>query len=159
MEDFLNIVEQKEEVQIDAEKLRFIASKVTIWDHYGISRSQCVSLSEPQKVTMLKAYYKNLLPVYFGDGKKSFCCSDCVWFDYGRKQDCLRCGVNVMTFSCFEFSSAPKQPSNELSMQSVEGIFKKQEEDLLNMENGVKYGLGSYSALQNLVKGNINLKV
>ena len=30
MEDFLNIVEQKEEVQIDAEKLRFIASKVTI---------------------------------------------------------------------------------------------------------------------------------
>ena len=30
MEDFLNIVEQKEEVQIDAEKLRFITSKVTI---------------------------------------------------------------------------------------------------------------------------------
>ena len=46
MEDFLNIVEQKEEVQIYAEKLRFIASKVNIWDHYGISRPQCVSLSE-----------------------------------------------------------------------------------------------------------------
>ena len=64
-----------------------------------------------------------------------------------------------MACSCFEFSSAPKQPSNELSMQSVEGIFKKQEEDLLNMGNGVKYGLGSCSALQNLVKGDRNLKV
>ena len=75
MEDFFNIVEQKEEVQIDAEKLRFIASKVNIWDHYGISSSHYVSLSEPEKA-MLKGYYKNLLPVYFRNGKESFCRSN-----------------------------------------------------------------------------------
>ena len=45
-----------------------------------------------------------------------------------------------MACSCFECSSAPKQLSNELNMQSVEIMFKKQEEDLFNRENGNKSG-------------------
>lgn len=45
-----------------------------------------------------------------------------------------------MACSCFECSSAPKQLSNDLNMQSVEIMFKKQEEDLFNRENGNKSG-------------------
>ena len=40
MENFLSIFEQKEEVKIDEEKLRFLATKVDIWDNFGITRSQ-----------------------------------------------------------------------------------------------------------------------
>ena len=42
MENLLRI-EEKKEVNIDKEKLRFIATKVNIWDHFGITRSQYVS--------------------------------------------------------------------------------------------------------------------
>ena len=144
MENFLSIFEQKEEVKIDEEKLRFLATKVDIWDHFGITRSQQLSLDTDQKTKMLKEYYKKLVAVYFGDGKKNaFCCLDCAWFDDGRKQDCLRCGVNVMACSCYEFSSSPKHTSEKLSMQDVEVMFKKREEDLFGRENGVKSGFYS----------------
>ena len=43
MENLLRI-EEKKEVNTDKEKLRFIATKVNIWDHFGITRSQYVSL-------------------------------------------------------------------------------------------------------------------
>lgn len=65
MEDFLSIVEKKEDIQIDAEKLRFLASKVDIQDHFGITRSQQVSLNAGEKSNMLKGYYKSLSQVYF----------------------------------------------------------------------------------------------
>ena len=42
MENLLRI-EEKKEVNTDKEKLRFIATKVNIWDHFGITRSQYVS--------------------------------------------------------------------------------------------------------------------
>ena len=61
-----------------------------------------------------------------------------VCFDDGRKQDYLRCGVNVMACSCYEFSSAPKRTSDKLNMENVKSMFKKQE-DLFERENGVKY--------------------
>ena len=53
-----------------------------------------------------------------------FCCSDCVWFDDGKKQNCLKCAVNVKTCSCFEYSSDTKHTSNKLNMQNVEDMFK-----------------------------------
>ena len=67
---------------------------------------------------------------------------------------CKRYGLQL-----FEFSSAPKQRSNELDMLSLEGMFKKQEENLFNRKNDVKYGQGSYKFVQNLAKGDLNLKV
>ena len=77
-----------------------------------MSRSQYISLSDDEKLKMLKRFYKALLPVYFSSGKHQFCCNDCVWFDDGKKQDCLKCKVNVMACSCFsEFSADEKVPS------------------------------------------------
>ena len=46
MDNFLSIFEKKEEVKIDEEKLRFMASKVHIWDYFGISQSQYLSANE-----------------------------------------------------------------------------------------------------------------
>ena len=77
MENLLRI-EEKKEVNTDKEKLRFIATKVNIWDHFGITRSQYVSLSAEKNLKVLKTYYKYLAPVYFDDNKKVFCCSDCL---------------------------------------------------------------------------------
>ena len=92
MDNFLSIFEKKEEVKIDEEKLPFMASKVDIWDFFGISQSQYLSLSTEEKSKILREYYKKLLIVYFCDGKKSiFCCGNCVWFDDGKKQDCVNC--------------------------------------------------------------------
>ena len=94
--NLLSIAETSQEIQIDEEKLRFICSKVNIWNHFGISKSQYVSLNNDEKLKMLKGFYKCLLPVYFVEGKREFCCNDCAWFDDGKKQDCLKCGVNIM---------------------------------------------------------------
>ena len=159
MEDFLSIVEKKEDILIDVEKLRFLAPNVDIWDHFGVTRSQYVALNADEKSKMLKGYYRSLVPVYLGEGKKSILFSDFVWFNDGKKQYCLRCGVNVMACSCFEFPSAPKQLSNELNMQSVESMFKKQDEDLFNRENGNKSGFGiGISHIRKLVGDNKKLK-
>ena len=54
--NLISIVETSQEIQVDNEKLRYICSKVNIWDHYGISRSQYVSLSDPDKMKMLKGF-------------------------------------------------------------------------------------------------------
>ena len=97
--NLLSIAETSHETEIDEEKLRFICSKANIWDHYGISKSkaniwdhygisksQYDSLNYDEKLKMLKGFYKNLIPVYFGNDKRKFCCNDCIWFDDGRKQ-------------------------------------------------------------------------
>ena len=44
-------------------------------------------------------------------------------------------------------------------MLSLEGMFKKQEENLFNRKNGVKYDQRSYKFVQKLAKGDLNLKV
>ena len=69
MENLLNIVESSEEIQIEKEKLKFITRNVNIWDHFGISKSQFVSLNSDEKFKMIKRFYKSLLPSLFGDGK------------------------------------------------------------------------------------------
>ena len=138
-ENLLNIAESSQEIQIDKEKLRFICNKVNIWDHFGISKSQYLSLSSDEKLKMVKGFYKSLLPVYFSNGKCQFCCNDCVWFE-GRKQDCL----NVMTCTCFEFSDDKKvlsSVSNLKNMVSAVEHFDKQQKELFDRENGVRYGI------------------
>ena len=49
---------------------------------------------------MLKRFYTDLVPVYISKGKNFFCCKDCVFFDDGLRQDCLRYKVNVLYCSC-----------------------------------------------------------
>ena len=45
---------------------------------------------------MLTRFYNKLEPVYYGQGKKFFYCKDCVFCDCHKKQDCLKCKVNVI---------------------------------------------------------------
>ena len=82
---------------------------------------------------MVKGFYKSLLQVYFGKGKRQFCCNDCVWFE-GRKQDCLQCRVDVMACTCFEISDDKKV------LPSV-SMVDKQQKELFDPENGLRYGI------------------
>ena len=45
MEKFLPLVEQKQEIEIDENKLKHMISKISIWDFFGISQSQYFLLS------------------------------------------------------------------------------------------------------------------
>ena len=76
METLLGIFEKKtQEEVIYEQKLRSLASKVAIWDHFGIPQAPYLALDTNEKAEMLSEYYKKLLPVYFGDGKNDtfFC--------------------------------------------------------------------------------------
>lgn len=72
MERFLSIIEElrpKPEEIIDEKKLKFIASKITIWDFYRIPHVTFLAFSKEEKWKMLSEYYQKLVPKYFGTGK------------------------------------------------------------------------------------------
>ena len=70
METLLSIFEKKQQEEvIDEQKLHYLASKVAIWDHFGILQPHYLALDTNEKSKMLSEYYKKLLLVYFGDGK------------------------------------------------------------------------------------------
>ena len=72
METLLGIFGKKlQEEVIDEQKLHYLASKVAIWDHFGIPQAHYLALDTNEKSKMLSKYYKKLLPVYFGDGKNN----------------------------------------------------------------------------------------
>ena len=54
---------------VDEQKLCNVASKVAIWDHFGILQAQYLALDTNEKLKILDEYYKKLVPAYFGDGK------------------------------------------------------------------------------------------
>ena len=128
------------------QKLKFMCSKANVWDHFGISRSQYVSLADDEKLKMLKGFYKALFLVYFGSGKRKFRCNDCMQFDDGKKQDCIQCKVNVMVCTCFsEFSDNKKVPSVNSSckrsiLTALEEFDRKQKE-LFDRENSEREGI------------------
>lgn len=120
--NLLRIVGASQDIEIDEEKLRRLCNKVNIWDHYSISRSQYVSLNDNKKLKILKGFYKNLLPVYYNNGKCQFCCNNCVWAENGRKQDYHV--INVILGMCFSDS---------------EKILSDQNTDLKNMIGAVNF--------------------
>ena len=65
-----------------------------------ISKQDYASRSNSEKMLVLKRFNTDLVPVYFGDGKKFVCCKNCVWLDNGNAQGCLRCKVNVVYCAC-----------------------------------------------------------
>ena len=145
--NLLSIAETSQEIEIDEQKLRFIWSKVNVWDHFGISRCQYVSLGNDEKLKMSKGFYNSLLSVYFSSGKRQFCCNDCVWFDGSKNQDCIQCKVNVIAYYGFsESSDDEKVPSvNKPKINMVTAIesFDKQQKDLFDQENGYREGIDS----------------
>ena len=70
----LSIFEEKNagEKVIDDQKLRYLASRVAIWYHFGISQAHYLTIDKNEKSKMLGKYYNKLVPVYFGDGKNTF---------------------------------------------------------------------------------------
>ena len=74
MEQYLNILEEKqpapEEPITDEQKLRNIASKISIWDYY-VPQANYLALDKNEKSRMFSDYYKNLVLKYFG-GKEIY---------------------------------------------------------------------------------------
>ena len=86
METLLDIFGKKpQEEVIDEQKLRYLASKVGILDHFGIPQAHYLALDTNEKSKMLSQYCKNLLPAYFGDGKNDtiFCLNSVFYLLFG----------------------------------------------------------------------------
>ena len=79
MHKFLIILEeyQQQDQCIDAEKLKYIASKISIWDYFSIPRAQYLALNDAEKSRVLNDYYQKLVTKYFGISKNFswFVCS------------------------------------------------------------------------------------
>ena len=60
MVHLLSIVNQQ--APIDDEKLRILCTHKNIWNHFGIAREECSTLSEAKQLQMLRKFYFDLLP-------------------------------------------------------------------------------------------------
>ena len=70
MDNLLSIFEKNaQEECIDEQRLRYLGSKVAIWDHFGIPQAHYLALDTNKKSKILNEYYEKIVPVYFGDGK------------------------------------------------------------------------------------------
>ena len=69
MENLLSVFEKAQEEVIDELKLRHLASKVAIWDHFAIPQAHYLAVNKNEKLKTLNEHYNNLLPVHFRDGK------------------------------------------------------------------------------------------
>lgn len=98
---------------IDEEKLKLIYTKHTIWDLFKMPREKYASYSDDEKMQMLKRFYADLVPVCYGEGKNLFCCKDCVFSDNGKRQDCLKCKVNVLFCDCSSHDEKLILPTSE----------------------------------------------
>ena len=74
MDKILSILEenQQQDQCIDAEKLKYIASQISIWDYFSIPRLQYLELNHAEKSRILNDYYQKLVTKPFGIGKNFF---------------------------------------------------------------------------------------
>ena len=75
MERYLNILEaprQQQEETFDEEKIKFINSKISIWDFFGIPQATYLSYANEEKSRMFKEYYTKLVDKFCGQGKFLF---------------------------------------------------------------------------------------
>ena len=69
MDHFLNILEEpqpKSEETTDEQKLRHIASKISIWDFYGILQATYLAYPKEEKTRMFKEYYNRSFSKFYG---------------------------------------------------------------------------------------------
>ena len=77
------IENSQQKMEIDEDKLNFFISKVSIWEHFGITKNSYLSSTVDEKETMVKRYYSELYQKYyaavknlsfflFWSGKKKF---------------------------------------------------------------------------------------
>ena len=84
IEKYLSMIENSQQkMEIDEDKLNFFISKVSIWEHFGITKNSYLSSTVDEKETMVKRYYSELYQKYYaavkdlsffhsGQGKKKF---------------------------------------------------------------------------------------
>ena len=79
MEKYLSIIEVpcRQEETFDEENVKFISSKISIWDFSGVPQSSYLASSTEEKSAMFKQYYKKSASKYYG---KLFFCQYCFWF-------------------------------------------------------------------------------
>ena len=69
MEKYLNILEaprQQQEETVDEEKVRFINSKISTWDYFGVPQATYLGYTNEEKSRMLIEYYNKLVSRYYG---------------------------------------------------------------------------------------------
>ena len=67
MERYLNILEvsrQQQEETFDEEKIRFVNSKISIWNFFGVSQATYLGYTNEEKSRMFKEYYSKLVNKY-----------------------------------------------------------------------------------------------
>lgn len=70
MDRFLNILEApRPEETFDEEKIRFINSKILIWDFFCILQANYLAYSNEEKSRMFRDYCQKLVNKYYGNGK------------------------------------------------------------------------------------------
>ena len=82
MEHHLNILEapqQQQEEIFGEEKIRFINSKISIWDFFDVLQATYLSYMKEEKSRMFKEYYRKLVNKYYGQGKFFVCFFWFVW--------------------------------------------------------------------------------
>ena len=76
MEKFLNILEaprqQQQQDNFDEEKTRYISSKISIWDFYGIPQAIYLNCPVEEKSKMFRDYYYKLCGKYYGSTGKNY---------------------------------------------------------------------------------------
>ena len=79
MEKYLSIIEVpcRQEETFDEENVKFISSKISVWDFSGVPQSSYLASSTEEKSAMFKQYYKKSASKYYG---KLFFCQYCFWF-------------------------------------------------------------------------------
>ena len=76
MERYLNIVEapqQQQQETFDEEKIRFINSKISIWEFFSDLQATYLGYINKQKSRMFKEYYSKLVKKYYCQGKLFVC--------------------------------------------------------------------------------------
>ena len=77
MEKFLNISEapppQQQQGSFDEEKTRYISSKISMWDFFGIPQATYLNYPVEEESNMFREYYFKLCEKYYGPtGQKNY---------------------------------------------------------------------------------------
>ena len=64
----LETLQQQQQEIFDEEKVKFINSKISIWDYFGNPQATYLSYTGEEKSKMFREYYNKLVDTYYGTG-------------------------------------------------------------------------------------------
>ena len=123
MDRLLSIFEPNQQVveesRYDADKLRFMRSKISIWDFFKISQAGYLVLAVNEKSRMLNQYYNILNTQYFGYGNSFFSLFWNIFFSSG-----LVCGALPTADWCLFFIGAEGSKCTTLISSPIKDSIK-----------------------------------